>query len=112
MAARALGHVNLPVVRGADEDACDRCHAAPIILIAATIIAATAIMAMAADLPAPKPRPTMGMIRVIFYPSGERRIIAVPFHSHRIIPPFSLRCIRAVLCERTAEASARITCDR
>jgi hypothetical protein len=59
MAARALGHVNLPVVRGADEDACDRCHAAPIILIAAKIIAATAIMAMAADVPAPKPRPTM-----------------------------------------------------
>jgi hypothetical protein len=46
----------LPVVRGADEDACDRCHAAPIILIAAKIIAATAIMAMAADVPAPKPR--------------------------------------------------------
>src|SRR6266404_9902060 len=50
----------------------DRCHAAPIILIAAKIIAATAIMAMAADVPAPKPRPTMGMIRFIFYPSGER----------------------------------------
>ena len=112
MAARALGHVNLPVVRGADEDACDRCHAAPIILIAAKIIAATAIMAMAADVPAPKPRPTMGMIRFIFYPSGERRIIAVAFHSRRIIRSFSRRCIRAVLCERTAEASARITCDR
>jgi hypothetical protein len=42
MAARALGHVNLPLVRGADEDACDRCHAAPIILTAAKIIAATA----------------------------------------------------------------------
>jgi len=112
MAARALGHVNLPVVRGADEDACDRYHAAPIILIMAKIIAATAIMAMAADVPAPKPRPTMGMIRFIFYPSGERRIIAVAFYSRRIIRSFSLRCIRAVLCERTAEASARITCDR
>jgi ATP-dependent DNA ligase len=48
----------------------------------------------------------------IFYPSGERRIIAVAFHSRRIIRSFSRRCIRAVLCERTAEASARITCDR
>jgi hypothetical protein len=38
----------LAVVGRADEDASDRCHAAPIILIAAKIIAATAIMAMAA----------------------------------------------------------------
>jgi hypothetical protein len=99
-------------VRSADEDACDRCHAAPIILIAAKTIAAKAIMAMAADVPAPKPRPTMEMIRFIFYRSGERRIIAVAFYSRRMIRSFSLRCIRAVLCERTAEASARITCDR
>src|SRR5689334_3792906 len=66
MAARALGHVNLPVVWGADEDACDRCHAAPIILIATKIIAATAIMG---HVPAPKPRPMMGTSRFIFCPS-------------------------------------------
>jgi hypothetical protein len=57
-------------------------------------------------------RPIEAHTVFIFYPSGERRIIAVAFHSRRIIRSFSRRCIRAVLCERTAEASARITCDR
>jgi hypothetical protein len=68
--------------RGADEDACDRCHAAPIILIATKIGAATAIMAMAADVPAPKPRPTMGMLRFHFLSfrrtQNNRRCLSFP----------------------------------
>jgi hypothetical protein len=52
-----------------------RCHSAPISLIAAKIIAATTIMAMGADVPAPKPRPTMGM-HVARHPEDVGRTVA------------------------------------
>jgi hypothetical protein len=53
-----------------------------VMLIATKIVAATAIMAMAADVPAPKPRPTMGMLRFHFLSfrrtQNNRRCLSFP----------------------------------
>jgi hypothetical protein len=117
MAARALGHVNLPVVWGADEDACDRCHAAPIILIATKIIAATPIMG---DVPAPKDDPfhflsfrrTQNNRRCLSFPPYNPLVFSAMYSSSVVRTDggsFGADNMRSMIDTESPESFARVT---